>query len=481
MQKIIKPLIFLLIVITLFNCSKKEDEIPQETQINDFVWGGLNAFYKWQSKIPDLADKRFSSRNQLNEYLKKYNNSENFFNSLLYQRGTIDKFSWIVDDYVALENSFKGIRLTSGLKLNGFLYKNASKNFYVYVTDVVTGSDAEAKGVKRGMIITQVNGITLTKENVNSLFNSNSFTIHLADYNNGNPITNGTTIDLIKTNVQENPIKISKVITKGTKKIGYLLYNQFSSSHDGELNAVFSNFKTAGITDLIIDLRYNGGGSVKSAVYLGSMITGQFNGELFSKQVWNEKVMANINNAQFIDNFTNKITNKDSNGNIIIDENINSLNLTTVYFIVSKNTASASELIINALNPYISVKLVGQQTYGKHVGSITLYDSDDYTKGGTNFKTWHKWAMQPITFEIQNKIGENKPDGFIPEISIVENPRRTGTLGDPNTEPLLARAIRYITTGAKTNNNEQTTIDNSIIWNSNMLYPDYNNMYAKLK
>lgn len=472
-------LLICVVFILLSNCSKKED-IPQDVQVNDFVWGGLNAFYKWQSNIPELSDKRFSSRSQLNTYLAGYNSPENLFESLLYQKGSVDKFSWIVDDYVALENSFKGIRLTSGMKLKGADFNN-NNGFYVYVTNVVKGSDADAKGVKRGMIITQVNGKLITQSNVNNLFSGNSFTIHLADYNNGNPVENGVTIDLMKTNIQENPIKVAKVINSGTKKIGYLLYNQFSSSYDSALNAEFQNFKAQGITDLIVDLRYNGGGSVRTAIYLGSMITGQFNGELFSKQVWNEKVMSNINNTQFIDKFTDRITNKDNNGNVVVDEAINSLNLSKVYFIVSKNTASASELVINALSPYITVKLVGQKTYGKHVGSITLYDSDDYTKGGANFNTWHKWAMQPITFEIQNKAGANKPNGFSPQVKIVENPKNLGVLGDI-TEPLLERTIKYITTGArKASNATELELVDKEKWNSDMTYPDYNNMYTEFK
>jgi len=483
-MKLLKASLIAFLLISIVSCSEKEDT-PSNIEVQDFVWKGLNAYYLWQDQVPNLYDTRFNNDQELYSYLSNAGDpSTLFYNSLHipneYPKDPNKTYSWIVDDYIALEQSFQSIRLTTGMKLKGADYLDTSGSYYVYVYDVVKGSDADANGVTRGMIITEINGTVITRNNVNTLLGNNSFTIHLADYNMGNPVTNTTTINVTKTQVTENPIKEAKVIVNGTKKIGYLMYNQFSSSFDGELNAEFLKFKNEVITDLIIDLRYNGGGSVQTAVYLGSMITGKFTGELFAKQVWNSKVMANSNPSNFNNNFTDRILNKDSNGNIILDEAINNLNLETVYFIVSGNSASASELVINALSPYINVKLVGVQTYGKHVGSITLYDSDNFSRNGPNFKTNHTWAMQPIVLEIQNKNGENKPLGFIPEVTINEEPGNLSVLGDI-TEPLLERTIQYITTGAKGSSTAKRSTDFTPQWNSNMKYADYNNMYINLK
>ncbi|TDQ25474.1 S41 family peptidase [Tenacibaculum caenipelagi] len=482
-MKLLKLSLIALFSILIISCSEK-DNAPKNIEVQNFVWKGLNAYYLWQDLVPDLADSRFSNDNEVYSYLSGYDNPANLFYNLLYMPNEYPKdpdrtYSWIVDDYIALEQAFAGIRLTSGMKLEGADYANGSGGYYVYVYDVVNGSDANTQGVTRGMIITEVNGTTLTRANVNDLFANNTLTIHLADYNGGNPVSNGTTITVTKSQVTENPVKVSNVITDGSHTIGYLLYNQFSSDFDGDLNAEFANFKTAGITDLIIDLRYNGGGSVQTAAYLGSMITGQYTGELFAKQIWNHKVMEVTNPDLLINNFTDQILNKNSQGNVVLNEVINSLNLNTVYFIVSDGTASASELVINALKAYIDVKLVGIQTYGKHVGSITLYDSDDYTRNGSNLKS-HTWAMQPIVLEIQNKNGENAPEGFIPEVIMEEDPGNLGILGDP-TEPLLERTIQYITTGAKGIPTMKKGIQFSPSWNSDMMRPDYNNMYVELK
>ena len=482
-MKLLKTSLILLFSIFIVSCSEK-DNAPKNIEVQNFVWKGLNAYYLWQDLVPDLADKRFSNDNEVYSYLSGYDNPADLFYNLLYMPNEYPKdpnrtYSWIVDDYIALEQAFAGIRLTSGMKLEGADYADGSGGYYIYVYDVVNGSDADTQGVTRGMIITEVNGTTITRDNVNDLLDNDTFTIHLANYNGGNPVSNGTTITVTKSQVTENPVKVSNVITNGGHTIGYLLYNQFSSDFDGDLNTEFANFKSAGITDLIIDLRYNGGGSVKTATYLGSMITGQYTGELFAKQIWNHKVIAANDPSIFINNFTDRILNKNSQGNVVLDEAINSLNLNTVYFIVSDGTASASELVINALKAYIDVKLVGVQTYGKHVGSITLYDSDDYTRYGDNLKS-HTWAMQPIVLEIQNKNGENAPEGFIPEVIMEEDPGNLGILGDP-TEPLLERTIQYITTGAKGFPTMKKGVQFSPAWNSNMMYPDYNNMYVELK
>ena len=480
----LKNLFLIVFTLTLASCSKTED-IPQDIEINDFVWGGMNAYYKWQGIIPDLSDNRFSTREQLNSYLSGTGTPDELFNSLLSYPNEFPKdpnrvFSWITSDYIALENSFQGIRLTSGLKLVAIPYADNSGNAYVVVRDVVAGSDADIKGITRGMIISEVNGTQITTGNVSQLFEPNNFTVSLADYNGGNPTTNGTIINIVKSEVTENPIKVATIINEGANRIGYLMYNQFASDFDDELNQAFANFQTGGITDLVLDLRYNGGGSVASAVYLSSMITGQFNGEVFANKIWNEKVMANFSADNFIDRFTDRIVKKDNNGNTILDEAINSLNLSTVYIIVSEQTASASELIINCLRPYIDVKLVGTETVGKQVASITLYDSDDYTRNGPNFNASHTWAMQPIVLEIQNRDGQNEPNGFTAEVQIAEDNSNLGVLGDP-TEPLLERTIQYITTGARGTNFSFTSEVEKPIWNSNMKNLDYNNMYIQFK
>lgn len=489
MNKIL--IISVLAILTLFTSCDKEKSYTIDSSENDdinfFIWKGLNNYYLWQKDVPDLADKRFANLNDLHTYFRSYSSPEDVFDNLLFRPGITDRFSWIVDDYVALENSFQGINTSNGMEF-GLVQNTANPlKVYGYVRYVVENSDAATKAISRGMIFTKINNTELTVTNYQNLLFSDatSYTVGFADYNDGDPIANGTSIALTKTEIQENPVAIAKVFTEGSKKIGYLLYNQFARNYDAQLNAAFAYFKTEAVNELIVDLRYNGGGSVTTATYLGSMITGQFNGELYSQEVWNDKVKNAFSADNFINNFTNQIRNTDENGTVILQESINSLNLDKAYFITSYNTASASELVINSLSSYITVKLVGKTTRGKQVGSITLYDSDNLQRNGANLNPNHKYAMQPLVLEISNKDNKNYPDGIVPGstfpgIDKGEDFGNLGVLGE-RSDPLLDRAIIYITTGAKTTFKDNNSKEFNEVFNSKLATPAKDNMFINFK
>lgn len=489
MKKIITASL-LVVAFLVVSCNKKDiDSIdaPTADKINYFIWKGMNTYYLWQKNVPNLADNRFRNFDELFSFFKGFSNPETVFYSLRFQPEVVDRFSIIVDDYVALENSFQGISLNSGMEFGLVRYVNSNTQIFGYVRYVIPNSDAANKGILRGMIFNAVNGTQLTDSNFgNLLFGSSSvYTIGFANYNSGNPTSNGTTISLTKTELQENPVAISEIFSIGTKKIGYLLYNQFSNSFDGELNTAFADFKANAINELIVDLRYNGGGSVQTATYLGSMISGQFNGQLYSKEVWNDKVLNALPASRFENNFTNQIRNLDRNGNVILNQSINSLGLTKVYFIVSNSTASASELVINSLSAYIDVQLVGVKTVGKQVGSITLYDSDNLLRNGPNLNTNHTYAMQPIVLKISNKDNENYPEGLrpgtsLPGILLQENFGNLGVLGE-RSDPLLDRTLTFITTGAKGKLEVKNQLIQEEIFNSKLATPTRNNMYVEFR
>jgi C-terminal processing protease CtpA/Prc len=455
----------------------------ENDEIHLFIWRAMNNYYLWQQNVPDLSDTRFTNISQLYAEYSNFSSPRDLFESLRYQPGVIDRFSWIVDDYVALENSFQGINLSNGMEFGLVRYASDATKVFGYVRYVISGSDAAAQNIARGMLFTEVDGVQLTESNYRDLlFDDNTnYTISLAEFNDGNPVTISTSINLSKTQLQENPVAIVKTIDEGSNKIGYLLYNQFSSSFDGELNAAFANFQSENITDLIIDLRYNGGGSVTTASYLGAMVTGQFNGQLYSKEQWNSKVMNALDASVFENNFTNQIINKDQNQNIILQEPINSLNLNRVYFITSGSSASASELVMNSLSSYIDVSSVGKKTIGKVQGSVTLYDSDNYTRTGENLASNHTWALQPLVLEIKNKDNSNEPNGIEPTVVFPEDYNNLGVLGE-RSEPLLDRTILLITSGGRSGINKTNSFLNlEEISDSKAINPMKNNMFIELK
>lgn len=220
------------------------------------------------------------------------------------------------------------------------------------------------------------------------------------------------------------------------------MYNQFADGFDDDLNEIFSIFQSQQINELILDLRYNGGGLVRSAVNLAGMITGQFDGEVFAKYLWNKKLMDYLNTdpERFAGNLGENFTNKLGDGTAI-----NSLNFNKVYVITSGRSASSSELVINGLSPYINVIQVGDNTYGKNVGGpAALYD---YIDNNRTKNPDHTYAIYCMTFYSANSQNfYDYADGLAPqeELKLKEDIANMGTLGE-SSDPLLALALKHLT------------------------------------
>jgi hypothetical protein len=406
MKILFKSLFILLLVAFTFQSCQDEDDLatPMNIEVQNFVWKGLNLYYLWQADVPNLADTKFKNQAELNTFLSGYPKPENLFDALRVDK-SIDKFSWMVDDYLELEGALQGTTNNNGVEF-GLSYKSSGSNEIIgWVRYIIPNSDASTKNIKRGDIFYAVNGTQLTDANYNALLfgSNNDYTLNMADINGGAITPNGKTVALTKTVLDENPILVNTVITSGSKKIGYLLYNGFYSNYDTKLNEAFGTLKSQGITDLVLDLRYNGGGSVTTATRLASMITGSFTRQVFSKQQWNAKIESYYltNNPESLkDFFVDKI------GTIPI----NSLNMTKIYILTSRSSASASEL----RNPN------------------------------------HRYAMQPIVLKIVNSVGfGDYQSGLTPTFSLKESLSNLGVLGT-STEPLLNLAIAKITGIGKT-------------------------------
>ncbi|MGV3461044.1 MAG: S41 family peptidase [Flavobacterium sp.] len=432
------------LMVTAFAIQGCDDIDDTDVPVYDFVWKGMNLYYLWKDEVPALRDGRFADQGELNDYLRGFSSPEELFGSLLYKPGQVDRFSVIFSDYRVLENALQGVVRSNGVEFGLKYVPGSDTEVFGYVRYILPGSDASGKPIERGDLFRSVNGTDLNTANYQNLLSQLTYTLDLATYSGGTITPTGEHVTLTKTEYAENPVYEVSVHQTGPHKIGYLMYNGFFSNYNAELNAAFGELAGQGITDLVLDLRYNGGGSVRTATYLGSMITGQFTGQLFSKQQWNAKIQAHYesNAPQALQElFQSQLSN---------GAPINSLNLTRVFILTSPSTASASELVINCLDPYIDVVVIGERTTGKNVGSVTLYDSDDFGPAGRSSE--HTYAMQPIVLKTVNKVGfGDYSDGIVPETSqntLPEDMANLGVLGSP-TEPLFARAIAIITGGGR--------------------------------
>jgi len=482
-------LALILVMFLSFSACKKDTglSIPQTVKaednsgadVQDFMWKAMNYWYFWYDDVIDLKDDRFpisdEGTKEYTEFLLSEESPTDFFNNKL--RFSEDRFSFLSDDYITLTNQLAGISKSNGLEF-GLVRIQDSEEIFGYVQYILPNSDASNKDISRGDLFTAVNGQTLTLSNYRDLLfgDQDSYTLTLATIIDGEVVQGTETVFLSKEEgLAENPVFLDKVFEIGDKKIGYLVYNGFTNEYDEQLNDVFASFKSAGVTDLILDLRYNSGGSVNSSILLSSMIYGTNTKDVFSKSKYNEKYQKILaeNNTETRRFFLDK-TKK---GTLV-----NTLNLSEVYIITSLRSASASELVINCLNPYMNVVQIGDKTRGKNEFSITMVDDRAnryiYNQERKNkIKQGNTWAIQPLIGRSENADGFSEyTEGLLPSIELVEDLSNLGVFGDEN-EPLLARALSQITGSGK--NDFTVKMPAKPITNSKMFTVLKDNMYIE--
>lgn len=425
----------------IFSACREEDPIPvtrievkEEIKnsvtneanhyVNSWILDNMEFWYLWNDELPSAGDKN--------------SDPESFFKSLLHKD---DRFSWIQGNYQELLNSLQGISKEAGYEFVLYKEKEGSENVILQILYVKPGSPAETAGLKRGDVVTHINSQQITTQNYRDLLASVKEN-HTVDYK---PLIVGEEkfgtvkrISLAAVQYSENPNYLHKVIETNGKRIGYFVYNFFAGGTDSEpgkydleMEAVFADFKTRSITDLVIDLRFNSGGSETSARNLSSLIgRGVDENKIFAKRKYNKQVEQTILNDEKMgeDYLVTRFATKANNiGNQLLSGR--------VYVLTSSRTASASELIINALKPFMEVFLIGDTTYGKNVGSISLFEENDAK---------NMWGMQPIVVKVYNSDDQSEySNGFVPDVTHRDNSLYLYPLGDPR-EALLSQAIGQI-------------------------------------
>ena len=472
--------LFLVFVLVLTNCKNNDDDVLGEQladlSTQNFMWQAMNFWYFWQADVPNLADDKFTNAPKSQDYidfLSSETDPAKFFEEKL-QYKDVDRFSFFSDDFKELTQAFSGISKSNGLEFQ-LVQFSESGELFGYVRYIIPNSDASTKNIKRGDLFSGVDGQTLNDNNYRDLLfgDNDTYVLNMADISNNTVTPNTIEVTLTKMEgLSENPVFLDKVFNISGQKIGYLVYNSFTNEFDEELNDAFGRLKSENVTELIIDLRYNGGGSVNSSRLLSSMIYGTNTNTLYLKQRWNAKVQADFSEAQLTDNFANQTGEGTP---------INTLNLSKVYVIATNSSASASELVMNGLVPYIEVIHIGETTRGKNEFSITMVDDPQNTfiynsDREANINPNNQWAIQPLVGRNENADGfSDYTSGLAPDIELEEDLANLGTLGNEN-EPLLARALQEIT-GVSAKTDFTVKIPFISVTNSKMFTPMKDNMY----
>ena len=441
-------LILLAGVLTLTSCSNdSEIGIPDDVTVQDFMWRSMNLWYFWQAEVPLLNDNQLNNGDSYTSLLESQSTPEEFYESIQFNE---DRFSFLRSDYTTLVNNLNGVSRSNGLEF-GLVQFSGSSDLFGYIRYIIPNSNASTQDISRGELFTGVDGQSLNLSNYQELlFGLNdTYTLNMADINGTTITPNGKTVTLTKEEgLVENPIFIAQTLDVQGQKIGYLMYNGFTRDFDLELNQSIGQFVNDGVTDLILDMRYNGGGSVNTARLLSSMIYGTNTNDLFLRQRWNDKIQGLFSDSQLEDYFANTVDGSTP---------LNTLNLDRVFVIGTGSTASSSELVMNGLAPYIPVIHIGETTRGKNEFSITLVDDpgNSYIYSSSregSINPDNSYGLQPLVGRNENADGFfDYTSGFTPDIELAEDLSNLGVLGQTD-EPLLARTLQEIT-GASTKTN----------------------------
>ena len=406
--------------------------VGTSSQVNDVAFQKTQDYYLWNTQLPaTLNTSSYTDPIGVMTAIRQYSIEPGFATPVDKWSFAMKKTEW--NQYSGGMSSVSSSTSAAG-DFGITVFFRAEGDLRVRLTE--PNSPGGILGIKRGWRITKINGSTNITTSNSQYIIDNIYKAVSADVTFTKP--DGTSVDL---NLQaahyaDKPVYLDTVYNSANGNIGYLVYNSFLGNIDqtaDEYARVFNKFSSAGITNLIVDLRYNGGGYVNLQEQLANyLITSQAQGSVMMKQIYN--------------------SNHSNENSTVLFNKSGSLQLTKIYFIVSRGTASASELLINNLKPYMDVRLIGNSnTHGKPVGFFPIEDGE--------------WYVFPVSFKTVNKNGEgNYYAGFTPNAIVADGLDKDW--GDIN-ENSLASALRNISSGSFRNGGTENYSENAAVKSGN--------------
>jgi carboxyl-terminal processing protease len=403
----------MLIIIVVQSCKKENvtsDNLPANKQ---WILDSMRVYYYWNETLPKKPSEN--------------NSATAFFGSLL---NSADRFSYLEDpDEVKTEYSSFGYY---GFDYALLTNTTAPGALIAEVTLVVPGSAADKAGLKRGDFFTAVNDIAINSTTSNNiqhiLKQGNNIKLQLAMLNDGAFINAGT-LSLSALYFTEQPVYLTKTFSSAGKKTGYVFYDAFNGVFDRNMLDSLSKLGAAGISNLIIDLRYNPGGDVSSASKIAGVLTTTEATQTFVIY------QANKNGGRSNRSFQQTMLENDYQPQSFAEIKSRRISLEKVIVLTTSATASSAELLINALKPYTSVIQIGQTTLGKDMASFAIADERK--------PTMVNLVLHPLVFKLYNANGNGDYNGGLPPDyqadEFTELPLKQ--FGDP-ADPLLSQALK---------------------------------------
>ncbi len=418
--------------------NKDEAPAPEIAKADRFAIDVLETYYLWNEEIEkNLAKLDPDTCRMPMEVVK----------SIRYHEvgKEVDKWTVLTDDLESFTNSVQGLGLTYGYDLQVGRISNREGEYFLVVSYVSNGGPAQKAGLKRCDVIITLDGKAITQNNIYDAFNSRTIELGVTKLDGDHIGEEVRTVGLRAVDMYEDPILVTKTLDVNGKKIGYLAYSGFDLKSSQSLRDVFLRFKSENVQELILDLRYNGGGYAFTENVLASMIAPRANvaaGDIFQTEVYNS-ILAQAWKEQGEDTntyFSN--IHELSSQNLRIDVSDANLGIDKLYVIVTGGTASASEGLIVGLRPYMDVVLVGQQTYGKYCAGILLAPKDFYNSK-YDYSLIKDWGMYVMISKFADRDGRNEsiPDGIPVDVRIDDDPFDGCQLGDEN-ETMLRAALQ---------------------------------------
>ncbi len=402
---------------------KPDPENKVTLKVNEFIYEGLRSEYLWENTI---------NWNAID--FKKEKDSHAFFKRLIYKD---DRWTSLTDNAEAWNQGFAGISTTYGFDLR-FSYIGQTEELVAIVRYVYPGTPADRAGIRRGDLLLKLNGGPITVKNYADFYDKPTIVVNKGILKDKTLTAEPVGVAMTAVEMYQDPILKDTVINKDGHRVGYLCYSDYTERSTAELIKVFTRFKTAGVTDVVLDLRYNGGGYVSTARALCSILAPEAamkKKERFLFKLWNENYMSY---------WKSKGRNDELYETFVDTLGIN-MNLNRLYILTGKGTASASELTLTGLTPYMDVVQIGDTTHGKFCGGIVLMPKHLWwDKSASYYQEIQNWGMYVMIYKFSNKRNDEFPRGFAPKYVVKEYLLELYPFGDER-DPLLGKALELIT------------------------------------